>query len=459
MKKATLAALALWFASVPLWAGAVYLPVTLPAWHDGSLHSTEVWVSNPSGAQRAFATHFIPANTDGTHSGGTDIPVPAQRTFLLSNVGAASGLLEVRSGQEMSVEAQLINTSPSGIQTRTSVPVISAANTVAAGKTAYIVGLERDPGRGTASNLAVVNLSSQGAQCELKLYRVDGTQIGSTVTLSFFALSLRQFDDALGAVGEQKIADARVHVTCNQPFFAFASIVNLPLSQVWFVEPSATTAADSGSGSGSDGGGNGGGGTGGGGGGGAGSPVVFQKSGLLHTATPPNNAKGIVDIPIQSTLAVKRMVIECDFVPGPWNREKIPGNHAIIWLYRGKFRGNTVANVNAFGPNKYTIKMNQNVDLGAGEVTSNEIGLQLEQGRRYHLRYTYDATTNLITAEISSGGATLKTFSMPGTASGHILQVHPPALNVEFGHYPGQEGPEIPSWGWSYYDLKVQMFQ
>ncbi|HWN44342.1 MAG TPA: hypothetical protein VNW71_19110 [Thermoanaerobaculia bacterium] len=447
MKKATLAALALCSASVPVWAGPVYVPVTLPSWNDGSLHSTEVWVSNPAGSQRGFSTHFIPASTDGTHGGGPEIPVPAQRTFLLSNVGPTSGLLEVRSGQEMSVEAQLINTSPSGIQTRTSVPVISSTNTIAAGKAAYLVGLERDPGRGTVSNLGVVNLGSQGAQCEVRFFRVDGTSIGSTVTLSFFALSLRQFDDALGAVGEQKISDARVQVTCNQPFFIFSSVVNLPLSQVWFLEPSASTAADSG-----------------------GSPnpnptpgpgnsVVFQKSGHIHTATPPNNAKGTVNIPVPKTLAVKRMVIECDFIPGPWNLEKVPGNHGILWLYRGKFRSNTVANVNAFGPSKFTVKMNQNVDLAPPQVTNSEAGLQLQQGKRYHLRYVYDATTNQITAEISQAGALLKTLKMAGTASGQILTVHPPALNVEFGHFPGQEGPEIPSWGWSYYDLRVEMFQ
>lgn len=447
MKKATLAALALCFASVPVWAGPVYVPVTLPNWHDGSLHSTEVWVTNPAGAQRGFSTHFIPAGADGTHGGGTEIPVPALRTFLLSNVGPTSGLLEVRSGQELSVEAQLINTSPSGIQTRSSVPVISAANTVASGKTAHLVGLERDPGRGTASNLGIVNLGSQGAQCEVRFHRVDGSPIGSTVTLSFFALSLRQFDDALGALGEQRISDARVQVTCNQPFFVFASVVNLPLSQVWFLEPSASTAADSGGNPNPEPTP------------GPGNSVVFTRSGHIHTATPPNNAKGTVDIPIQKTLALRRMVIECDFIPGPWNPEKVPGNHAIIWLYRGRFRGNTIANVNAFGPNKHTIKMNQNVDLGAKEVTNAEVGLRLEQGKRYHLRYTYDAGSNVITAEISQGGTKLKTFTMPGTASGNILTVHPPALNVEFGHFPGQEGPEIPSWGWSYYDLKVEMFQ
>ena len=446
MKKAALAVLALGIASVPAWAGPVYVPVTLPNWSDGSLHATEVWVSNPAGAQRGFSTFFIPSGTDGTHSGGPEIPVPAGRTFLLSNVGNTSGLLEVKSGQEMSVEAQLVNTSPSGIQTRVSVPVISSRNTIAAGQTGYLIGLERDPARGTVSNLAIANLGTQGAQCTIKLFRVDGTPIGSTVTLSFFTLSLRQFDDALGALGEQKISDARAQVSCNQPFFIFSTLVNLPLSQIWFRVPSATTVADSGNPNPNPNPG-------------PGSSVVFTKSGHIHTATPPGNAKGTVNIPIQTTLAVKRMVIECDFIPGPWNREKIPGNHAIIWLYRGRFRGNTIANVNAFGPNKYTIKMNQNVDLGAKEVTSNEAGLQLEQGKRYHLRYTYDATTNTVTAEISQGGTKLRTFSMPGTASGNILTIHPPALDVEFGHYPGQEGPEIPSWGWSYYDLKVEMFQ
>jgi hypothetical protein len=137
----------------------------------------------------------------------------------------------------------------------------------------------------------------------------------------------------------------------------------------------------------------------------------------------------------------------------------VPGNHGILWLYRGKFRSNTVANVNAFGPSKFTVKMNQNVDLAPPQVTNSEAGLQLQQGKRYHLRYVYDATTNQITAEISQAGALLKTLKMAGTASGNILTVHPPALNVEFGHFPGQEGPEIPSWGWSYYDLRVEMFQ
>lgn len=449
MKRKALTVLALGLSlsvaqAAPASAGAVYVPVLPPSGNGGSLHATEVWVSNPGGQQRAFSTTFLPAGSNGTQRSGTspEIPVPARRTFLLSNVGNQGGLLEVSSNQEISVEARLTNTSPNGLQTYATVPVISPANRIAANGVAQILGLERDGGRGNLSHLGVVNLGTGAAQCEIKVFRVDGSQVGGTTSLSFQPLSLRQFDDALGTLGEQKASDVRVHVSCNQPFYAYAALLTQPHTQLSFRGPSGTTVAGGGNDPGPTPG--------------PGNAVVFQKGGHLHTAAP-GNPKGKLLIPIQSPMSLKRMIVECDFVPGPWNREKIPGNHAIIWLFRGKFRSNTVVNVNAFGPNKYTVKLNQNVDLPAGGVTSAEGGLQLEQGKRYRLRYVYDAQTNQITAEFFHNGNLLKTLRADGTASNNVLTVNPPSLNVEFGHYPGQEGPEIPSWGWSYHDLKVEM--
>lgn len=430
--------------AAPASAGAVYVPVLSPSGSAGSLHATEVWVSNPGGQQRTFSTVFLPAGGNGTQRAGNapEIPVPARRTFLLSNVGNGVGLLEVKSSQEISVEARLTSTSPNGLQTHATVPVISSANTIAANGVAQILGLERDGTRGNLSHLGVANLGTSAAQCEIKAFRVDGTQIGGTASLSFQPLSLRQFDDALGILGQQDITDVRFHVSCSQPFYAYAALLTQPHAQVTFRGPSGTTAVGGGSDSGTNPG--------------QGNALVFTKSGHIHTAAP-GNPKGKLLIPIQNPLSLKRMIVECDFVPGPWNREKIPGNHAIIWLYRGKFRSNSVVNVNAFGPNKYTVKLNQNVDLPAGGVTSAEGGLQLEQGKRYRLRYVYDAQTNQITAEFFHNGRLLKTLRADGTASNNRLAVNPPGLNVDFGHYPGQEGPEIPSWGWSYHDLKVEM--
>lgn len=451
MKRTILAGLTLTFAlallqAAPASAGAVYIPVLNPTGTSGDLHSTEIWVSNTATTQRGFAAVFLPAGTDGTAKSGTspEVPVPAKRTFLLANPSNTIGLLEIGSSQELGVEARLINTSANGLQTLSAVPVISAANRLEAKGVAHLIGLERDSTRGDATHLGIVNLGKAATTCEIKFFRADGTQIGATVNLSFQPLSLRQFDDALGALGEQRIADARAQISCGQPFYAYAALLTQPAAQITFIVPSAlTTATTGGEGGGTTGGGNG-------------NSLVFQRSGLLHTATT-SNPKGKIDIPVTAAMSLKKMVIDMEFVPGPWNREKIPGNHAIIWLYRGKFRGNTVANVNAFGPNKYTVKMNQNVDLGPGQVTAQEMGLQLTQGQRYHLHYVYNAATNVVSTEVSSGGHLLKSMTMTGTAQAGILTVEPPKLNVEFGHYPGQEGPEIPSYGWSYYDLKVEM--
>ena len=90
-------------------------------------------------------------------------------------------------------------------------------------------------------------------------------------------------------------------------------------------------------------------------------------------------------------------------------------------------------------------------------MTTAETGLTLVQGRTYHLHYTYDAEHNVITVEMSTGGTVLKSFSFAGTASGHILTIPANGMVAEFGHYFGQEGPEVASPGWNYYDLRVEM--
>ncbi len=428
----------------PVSAGAVYIPVVAPSGTGGDLHSTEIWVTNSAGTQSGFTSLFLAAGTDGTQRAGTppEVPVPAKRTFLLANPSNTLGLLEIGSSKEIGVVARLVNTSPTGQQTLSALPVISVANRFAAKGTAHLVGLERDAARGETTHLGIVNLGTAASTCEVKFFRVDGVQIGATVNLSFLPLSLRQFDDALGSLGEQLIKDARAQVLCSQPFYAYGALLTQPAAQITFIVPSVVTTATAGTDPDPDPG--------------TGNPLIFQKSGLLHTATT-SNPKGYVDIPIKSALSLKKMVIDMDFVPGPWNREKIPGNHAILWLYRGKFRSNTIANVNAFGPNKYSIKANQNLDLSPGAVTTQEVGLQLQQGVKYHLRYIYNAANNLVTTEISSGGKLLKTLTMPGTGQAGRIAIQPSFLNVEFGHFPGQEGPEIPSYGWSYYDLKVEM--
>lgn len=183
--------------------------------------------------------------------------------------------------------------------------------------------------------------------------------------------------------------------------------------------------------------------------------VVFTRPGTFHIARV-GAEKATIPVTVSGALSLKRLVLEMDFVPGPWNPAKNPGNHAIVWLYRDKFRSNTIANVNAFS-GKNTLKAAQNINLGPGATTQDEAGVPWVQGQRYHLKYTYDAEGGLITVVLSANGATLRTLTYPSTAPNRVLTVPASGLTAEFGHYANQDGPEVASYNWSYADLRVEM--
>jgi hypothetical protein len=433
-------------------AGAVYVPVPDPINSTtGSTHAVQLWITNGGPASHTYSATFLDAESDGTKRSSTPPPqtaVAGGRTSILGGISVPgkNGLLEINTSATVSIEARLYSTSADAQTTTVSqVPVISSANLLAAGATAVVLGLRRDPASGDVTNLGVVNLGQQTAQCEVDFFRADGSQIGSTASLTFKPLSLRFFSDAFGLLGEQQTADARAQVTCDQPFYTYATIYTGNNSQLMVAAPAgsgASTLNAPGS-SGSQGPPPAGGGS-----------VLFSAAGVFHTAAPGNEKKTF-NIVLPNALSLRKMVIDMDFVPGPWNRAKVPGNHAVIWLYRDKFRGNTIANVNAFSPPKMTLKAAQNVNLGAGDLTGIEQGVSWVQGKTYHLQYTYDAEHGMVTAVLSSGGATLKTLQFPSTAPNGVLDVPATGLTAEFGHYADQSGPEVASYGWSYANLQI----
>lgn len=445
---ALLAALAVAAAvPVPLAAAEVYVPALNPVANDGSRSETELWIANPGAAAVNATTLYLAAETDGTQRTGlvgTTVTVGATRSVKVTGLGqnGKSGLVAVEVGSSLLVEGRMVTTSPSGGVVITRVPVVSDSTKIAAGSKALLLGLERDPERGRLLHFGIVNAGTQAAQCTLAAFRADGAQLGTNVVVEVKPISLRHFADALGVLNAGRVEGARAEVSCNQPFYAFGASFHWPSSHYMFVTPSNVAAGS--------------------GGGGPSNPppsgdsVVFERPGLIHSATVAN-PKGTVAVTVPRALSLKRLVLDIEVVPGPWNREKTPGNHGIVWLYRGKFRSNTVTNVNAFGPNKYTVKANQNVDLGAGDVTAAEGSLTFVEGQRYHVHYVYDAENQLVTTTVSSGGQVLRTISMAGTASGRRLTVPSNGMIAEFGHYFGQEGPEVASPGWRYYDLRIEM--
>jgi hypothetical protein len=431
-------------------AGAVYIPVPDPVKASGSTHSLQIWITNAGTAQRSYTATLLTGDSDGTQRPGptpTGTPVAVGRTTLLGGLGIPGrvNLLELNADAAMSIEARLVSTPPTGqISSASAVPLISSDNLFEAGKKAVILGLRRDNGVGDVASLGIVNLGKQASQCQVKLFRADGSQIATTATLTFKPLSLRYFEDAFALLGEAQVADARAEVSCTQPFYAYAAQYLGSSSQLLFVTPAASgastlTGPDDSQGPPTSTG-----------------SFIFTAPGLFHTATPGNEKKTF-NIALPSQMVAKSVIVDMDFVPGPWNHAKTPGNHALVWLYRGKFRGNTIANVNAFSPPKQTLKAAQNINLPAGNTTQDEQGVPWVQGQRYHLKYTYDAQHGTITTALSSNGATLRTLTFPGTAPGGVLDIPASGLTAEFGHYANQEGPEVASYNWQYWNLRIEV--
>lgn len=425
-------------------AGNVYIPVPDAAGKDGSTHVMQVWITNSGTAQRPYSATLLLPETDGTKRPGKapESPVPAGRSVRIGNLGTPGrvGLLEISAADLMTVEARLSSAASSGQTSHSTVPVISSGNLFEPGETAVLNGLGRNDLTGESTHLGIVNLGTARSQCVVRAFRSGGTQIGGNISLSFQPLSLRHFPDAFALLREPQAADARIEASCSQPFYAYAEIASS--SQVFYVTPSASGASGLG------------------GGGGTTTPptspgsVVVKYDGLLHTAAR-GDEKERIDINLERALTVKKLILDMDFIPGPWNRSKTPANHAIVWLYRERFRGNTIANVNAFSP-KSTFKAAQNIDLGPGIAEAAEAGVAWEQGKRYHLKYTYDAQNRKVTAELSAAGKLIKKLEFPATSPGGVLDIPARGLIVEFGHWGFEPGPEVASYGWQYSNLRIE---
>lgn len=430
----------------PASAGFVYVPVLDRAGSGGSSHSTEVWLTNSHPLERRYGTFFLPAGADGSKRSGTSTKsaIAGGRTIKLVGAGAGQrGLLEIETVAPVLVEARMVNSPSSGFGAYTSLPVISSLNALAPGTAAHLLALSRD-NSGTYTDLEIVNLGTQAMQCDVQFFRTDGTQIAATATVAVPPLSLRQFGDALGVVGQTAVADARARVSCNQTFYAFAALYNPARTMLTFVTPApsgASTLTGPNGGTGP-----------------APGAIVFERTGAVHKPVPGSEIRQI-NVPVPQALTLKRMIIEWDVVPGAWTAIKPEGNHNLIWVHRGKYRSNTIANVNTFGPPRSGIKNTQNVDMPAKALIAKEVPLVLEQGVSYHLRYVYDAEANRITLTVTSGGATVAMLEMDGSTPGRTLTVPASGLTVQFGHTAAQaaEGIEFPTYDWQYSNLRIEM--
>lgn len=424
--------------TAPLAAEKLYVPVAEPLGVDGAPLSTELEISNFNVTERPYKATFLASESTAKSARVFQDVVPADRAAVLDKIAPAgqTGLLEIEAEPGLLVDAW-VKTASRGVTYITGVPVISKWNQVAAGETALLNALGRN-----VTGLALANLGTGAAACHVDFVGVDGSLLGSPSSVTVEALSLSQFDDALGFGSEPEAVAAKV--SCDQPFFAYATGLDHGTSEVSFTIPAPAGEAVA-------------------------SPVkraqpkedlpagtvVFTKNGFFHNAAR-GNEKAEIRIPTNGKqMNLAKIITEWDVKVGPWAPRFPGGTHNLIWMHRGRFRSNTIANCNAWGNGKDRIANNQNIDLPKGENTKMTVGVKLVKGETYRVVYTYDAANREVFVNYIQGNTVLRIARYAGTAKGRALVVEHNGTVAEFGNWANQHKPEMATWGWSYGNLRV----
>lgn len=237
-------AVCLLFATVAT-AGTVYLPVAVNQTIEGRQYRSVVWITNSGQSAARVDARFIASQTDGTvgledEVVDESVVVPPGGTVPVGAGLDKIGMLELTTKSDNMFYVGELNSFSAGGQklATTSIPLIDSANLLSAGGTAHLLALERSVAA-TQTNLGVVNLGGEETECAIRAYRADSSQIQSTVRIPVAPLSHREFPAAFAILGEPSLDGARFEVTCDDPFYAYATILSSIPDYSQFVAPAS----------------------------------------------------------------------------------------------------------------------------------------------------------------------------------------------------------------------------
>ena len=458
------------FASLaPAYAGTVYVPVA-PQQRVGDVsYRTQIAVSNPGGVTRQLTATFIQSGRDGMRTGGSkgSVNVPAHGTSLLTNFAPAGreGMLEITGSEQLAVSARLEAVSAAGrVVSSTPLPVIGSEALIPGGSTAHLQGIGRNAA-GYQHRFGLVNLGTEAAACTVTAWRADGAPVGSPVRLTAQPRSHAAVPGPFAALGAAFFRDARLEVTCDEPFFVYAlqlgpqgaGLVSTPSltlqSDLASVDEISRARDDGGGGGGREGGGQGdedddtgGEDNGGGDDGGGGSTVSGQDNvshkGVFLSARQGDSYKAF-ELPLRSGVRYKKVTVDFDLYVNKWST---PLFHSIASLRRNDrtlYYGLLVRS-----DRRKTI-----IDLGR-EKTATGVGPWAQKGN-YHIRMTADAQARSITMEMFQGGNLVHTVSGPMT-NWDLSVSAKTRIRVDFGATKVADGAYFPPYGWKYSNLTVK---
>jgi hypothetical protein len=414
-------------------AGTVYVPAPGPSTLGGSTYEVQVSVTNTAADARDVKQVLLAAETDGTQRSvpASTVQVQGGRTALVRPGTTFRGLLELSGGPELRYAARLAGTGPGRLGVY--LPVITSDNLIRAGQTATVQGLLSGAGR--ATDLTLVNVAQQAAQCTASVSRADGAVIITPVTVNLPPLSQRTFGNIF-ANGDY--SEARATVSCNREFFTFALLTDAATGEVSYVGPSGSGESllrVPGEG-----------------------PVCpptatcFDAKGIVHQPTAAQGVKRVIFSPVPGTYSKIHMTM--DVTVGPWWSQNPSALHMLFWLVKDK-------NINMFGYGTLRGPDTNQAILRHGIGLTHPNKIRITQpftavpGKTYRLDYIYDTAAGFLELAISDNGVVVQRLTgAPNVGSFTFKSGENIVIDIGF---PGTNPDEAPTIGWTYRDLHLEL--
>jgi hypothetical protein len=423
-------------------AGTVYVPSPGLAPVGGATYEVQISVTNPAAASNDVKQALLATNTDGTQRPAppSTVAVQAGRTAVVKPGSSFRGLIELSSTSgDLRYSARLTGTGPGRLGVY--LPVITPDNQISGGKTAYVQGLLGGAGR--TADLTLLNLASSASQCTASLYQADGTLLAGPVTLSMKPLSHQAISDVFSG---GSAVDARATVSCTQNFFTYALISDAATGEVTYVGPAGTAGATTPPATSCPTG-----------------AICFDAKGIVHQPTPAHRVQRVTFPAPAGNLSRLRMSL--DVTVGPWYAPDPAGKTLIYWFVLNRnfdmfgtfyFRGPDPAHPTQV---QSETLLRHGLELTHPQKVKIEQPFSAQVGRTYHVEEVYDLKNGALTLTVtdtSNGQIVNQLVGVPNLRSWTLKATD--VFLIDMG-FPGTNVDEVPTDGWTYANVHLEVYQ
>ncbi len=425
-------------------AGTVYVPSPGLAPVGGSAYEVQVSITNTATASNDVAQALLATNTDGTQRPTPPSTVTAQagRTAVVKPGAAFRGLLELKGSGDLRYSARLTGTGPGRLGVY--LPVITSDNLIAGGATAALQGLTGGAGR--TADLTLINLATTASQCAASLFQADGTLLAGPVSISMKPLSHQAISNIFTG---GSAAEVRATVSCTQNFFTYGLISDAATGEVSYVGPAGNGASGIGP-----------------------TPppaacptgaICFDAKGIVHQPTPAHRVQRVT-FPAPAG-SVSRLKMSMDVTVGPWYPADPSGKMLVFWFVVNKnfdmfgtfyFRGPDTAHPAL--PQSQAI-LRHGLELTHPQKAKIEQPFSGIVGHTYHCEEDYDLGHGVITMTVTdtTAGQVAATLTDIPNLRAWTFKAGDNFL-IDMG-FPGTNVDEVPSDGWTYANIHLEVYK